>query len=119
VLRKGPVVRFETPPGQQAQCDFGELAIHEVCGTRTKIHLFVMVLGFSRYMYAEAAADARSQSFLACHARAFSYFGGMPREVLYDNAKIVALEHWGASFRFAAAPEVVVRPLSVYEEAAR
>ena len=38
-------------------------------------------------------ADARSATFLACHARAFAYFGGMPREVLYDNAKIVALEH--------------------------
>jgi transposase len=93
VPRRDPVVRFETPPGQQAQCDFGELGIHEVCGVRTRIHLFVMVLGFSRYMYVEAVTDARSQSFLACHARAFAYFGGMPREVLYDNAKVVALEH--------------------------
>ena len=93
VPRRGPVVRFETPPGQQAQCDFGELGFHEVCGTRTRIYLFVMVLGFSRYMYAEAVTDARSASFLACHARAFAYFGGMPREVLYDNAKVVALEH--------------------------
>ncbi len=93
VPRKGPVVRFETPPGQQAQCDFGELGFHEVCGTRTRIYLFVMVLGFSRYMFVEAVSDARSQTFLACHARAFAYFGGMSREVLYDNAKIVALEH--------------------------
>jgi transposase len=93
VPRRGPVVRFETPPGQQAQCDFGELGIHAVRGKRTRVYLFVMVLGFSRYMYVEAVADARSESFLACHARAFAYFGGMPREVLYDNAKVVALEH--------------------------
>jgi transposase len=93
VPRKGPVVRFETPPGQQAQCDFGELGIHAVRGVRTRVYLFVMVLGFSRYMYVEAVTDARSESFLACHSRAFAYFGGMPREVLYDNAKIVALEH--------------------------
>jgi len=93
VPRKGPVVRFETPPGEQAQCDFGELGVHEVRGARTRVYLFVMVLGFSRYMYVEATSDARSEAFLACHARAFAYFGGMPREVLYDNAKICALEH--------------------------
>ena len=93
VPRKGAVVRFETPPGQQAQCDFGELGIHEIRGRRTAVHLFVMVLGFSRFMYVEAVSDERSETFLACHARAFAYFGGMPREVLYDNAKVVALEH--------------------------
>ena len=78
------------PSGWQAT---GELGIHEVRGRSTRIYLFVMVLGFSRYMYTEATTDARSETFLACHARAFAYFGGMPREVLYDNAKVVALEH--------------------------
>lgn len=100
VPRRQPVVRFETPPGQQAQCDFGELGVHDVRGTRTRLYLFVMVLGFSRYLYVEATTDMRSETFLACHARAFAYFGGMPREVLYDNAKICALEHSRTVVRF-------------------
>lgn len=103
VPRREPVVRFETPPGRQAQCDFGELGRHEVCGVPTRLYLFVMVLGFSRFMYVEAVADCRSQTFLACHTRAFEFFGGVPAEVLYDNAKICALEHSRTVVTFNAA----------------
>lgn len=52
-----------------------------------------MLLGFSRYLYVEFSDSCASEAFLAAHARAFAYFGGMPRRVLYDNAKVVALEH--------------------------
>jgi transposase len=90
--RREPVVRFETPPGRQAQVDWAELGRHELGGERLALHLFVMVLGFSRALYAEAVTGEDLETFLACHARAFAYFGGMPAEVLYDNAKVVVLE---------------------------
>ena len=93
VPRKNAVVRFETPPGEQAQCDYAELGIHEVRGVATKVYAFVLLLAFSRYLYVEFADSCRSDAFLAAHARAFAYFGGMPRRILYDNAKVVALEH--------------------------
>jgi len=93
VPRKRTVVRFETPPGEQAQCDYAELGVHEVRGVPTKVYAFVMLLGFSRHLYVEFSESCTSDAFLAAHARAFAYFGGMPRRVLYDNAKVVALEH--------------------------
>lgn len=93
VPRKTTVVRFETPPGEQAQCDYGELGCHEVLGVPTKVYAFAMLLGFSRHLYVEFSDSCASEAFLSAHARAFAYFGGMPRRVLYDNAKIVALEH--------------------------
>jgi transposase len=100
VPRREPVVRFETPPGQQAQCDFGELGRHQISGIASDLYLFVMVLGFSRFMYVEATTDERSATFLACHDRAFAYFGGMPHEVLYDNAKVAALQHTRTALTF-------------------
>lgn len=93
VPRRRTIVRFETPPGEQAQCDYAELGSHEVRGVPMKVYAFTMLLGFSRQLYVEFADSCASEAFLAAHARAFAYFGGMPRRVLYDNAKVVALEH--------------------------
>jgi len=101
--RREPVVRFETPPGRQAQVDWAELGTHLLERKRRRVHLFVMVLGFSRALYAEAVTAADSRTFLACHARAFAYFGGMPEEILYDNAKVVVLERTAAGPRFQPA----------------
>ena len=98
--RREPVVRFETPPGRQAQVDWAELGRHELRGEELALHLFVMVLGFSRALYAEAVTDEELATFLACHARAFAFFGGMPAEVLYDNAKVVVLSRSASGVRF-------------------
>jgi transposase len=93
VPRKTTVVRFETPPGEQAQVDYAELGSHDIAGVPTRVYAFVMLLGFSRCLYVEFATSCATDAFLSAHARAFAYFGGMPRRVLYDNAKVVALVH--------------------------
>lgn len=86
-------IRFETAPGHQAQVDWAELGCHVLDGKRTRVSIFVMVLGYSRMMYAEVVTDETSATFLACHEHAFSFFGGVTEEILYDNAKVVALKH--------------------------
>lgn len=82
-------MRFETEPGYQAQVDFGEFQVAEADGSVKKLYLFSMVLGYSRRMYGELVERCDLPTFLDCHIRAFSYFGGAPAEILYDRMKNV------------------------------
>jgi transposase len=88
------VRRFETPPGHQAQVDWGDLGeIIEGDGTRSKLNGFVMTLGCSRAMFADIATDQRLPNFLRMHEAAFEYLGGVPQEILYDNTRTVVLKY--------------------------
>jgi len=42
-------------------------------------------------LYAQVVSDETTVTFLDCHRSAFEYFGGTVEEILYDNAKVVAL----------------------------
>lgn len=80
-----PVVRFETEPGRQMQVDWVEFK-------REKLSAFVATMGFSRATYVEYVTDERIATLVACHVNAFEFFGGVPREVLYDNVKTVVTQ---------------------------
>ena len=81
-----PLVRFETEPGHQVQVDF-------VVFRRgvAPLSAFVATLGYSRVSFVEFVTDERLETLMGCHERAFDYFGGVPRQALYDNMKTVVL----------------------------
>ncbi len=76
-------------PGHTAQVDFGkgpEVIDHHT-GEIQKTWFFVMVLAWSRHMYAELVTDQSIETWLGCHRRAFEHFGGVPAVCLVDNLK--------------------------------
>ena len=86
------VRRFETPPGKQAQVDWGHLGSMEVDGCTHKLWAFTLTLGHSRALMAEAALDQKLGTLLRMHEEAFRQLGGVPEEILYDRMKTVWLE---------------------------
>jgi transposase len=85
-------VRFETPPGQQLQIDFGETRVM-IAGEPVKVHLFVATLGYSRRCYVQAFDHERQAAWLAGLEGAFAHFGGVPAQVLIDNPKALVTRH--------------------------
>jgi transposase len=83
-------VRFETGPGEQAQVDFGQLAVW-IADVATAVHFFVFTLGFSRRAVAYAYRNERLDTLLDGHERALRHFGGVPLTCLYDNPRTITL----------------------------
>lgn len=85
-------VRFETPPGRQLQIDFGEVGV-VIGGERVRVYLFVATLGYSRRCWVQAFRHERQSSWLDGLEGAFAAFGGVPQEVLVDNARALVDHH--------------------------
>ena len=86
-------VRFETPPGEQAQVDFARFEVEFVDqpGVKRIVWLFSMVLGYSRLIWAHFVVHQDLQTVLRCHIAALEAIGGVPREILYDRMKTAVL----------------------------
>jgi len=78
------VVRFETPPGRQAQVDFAHFRF-----PWAKRYVLLVVLGYSRYGWLQFYPRQDMRTLFAGLESAFRYFGGVPRELLFDQMKSV------------------------------
>jgi transposase len=82
-----PLVRFETPPGQQMQADFTL-----VRRGRERLLAFVATLGYSRSSFVRFMCREDFPAWREGLLGAFEHFGGVPEHVLLDNPKTVVLE---------------------------
>jgi len=92
--------RLSVLPGEQGQVDWGSFGSIHVGRARRNLYLFIMVLAWSRAIFARFYLDQTTATFLAAHVAAFHVFGGVPRSILYDNLKSVVLERDGDLVRF-------------------
>ena len=79
------LIRFETEAGKQFQVDWVEFP-------KDKLSAFVATMGYSRVSYVEYVQNEKVETLIQCHLNAFKYFGGVPKEGLYDNMRTVITE---------------------------
>lgn len=83
-----PFRRMESPPGREAQVDFGKGAfVVGGDGRRTRPHLFRMVLSHSGAGYSEVVRRQDTETFIRCIENAFRHFGGVTETLVVDNLK--------------------------------
>jgi len=93
-------LRVETLPGEQAQVDWAHVGSLVILGSTRPLWAFVMVLAYSRAMWGELVLDMSAESLRRSLVRASAFFGGSPRQWLFDNPKTVVLERSGDAVRF-------------------
>ena len=93
-------LRLTHLPGECAQVDWAHFGYLDVEGTRRRVSAFVIVLMYSRLMYAELSLSEKMDAFLEGHVRAFRYFEGVPKRCLYDSCRTVVIQRSGHGKRF-------------------
>jgi transposase len=93
-------LRVETLPGEQAQVDWAHVGALTILGSSRPLWAFVIVLAYSRAMWAELVLDMGIESLRRSLVRASAFFGGSPRQWLFDNAKTIVVERSGDAVRF-------------------
>jgi hypothetical protein len=85
------------PIGFQAQVDMGQIWLKKSTGSKIKVYCFAMVLSHSRFKYILwSDKPFNAMSFIDAHNRAFEYLGGMPKEIVYDQDRVLAVsENFG------------------------
>ena len=71
-------------PAGDAQCDFGQ-AKAVIDGVE---HYFVLDLPHSDACFVKAYPAETTEAFCDGHVSAFSFLGGVPRSILYDNTRL-------------------------------
>jgi transposase len=77
----------DTPPGEEAQVDFGHMGwLVDITGQRRKLWVLIVTLSFSRHMFVWPTLTQTVSDVCEGLDAAWRFFGGIPKRVVIDNA---------------------------------
>lgn len=95
----GTTSHFDHQPGQAMEVDFAGKTFHlvdPIDGEMRDIVVFVAVLPYSQYIYAEGMTSTKEPQWIEVNDNALEFFRGVPQIVVCDNCKqaVVANRDW-------------------------
>jgi transposase len=110
-------LRMEPAPGERFEVDWGHFGVLNYAGDKRKLYAFALVEAHSRMLYLEFTHGQSFETFVRCHAHAFTTLGGVAREIAYDNLATAVAEHDGRLVRFLPRFLAFAREYSFYPKA--
>jgi hypothetical protein len=96
-----PAQRTAYAPGQVAQVDWAEMPTRpRLAGRERRVYALLLTLPYSGAQTAHFTLDMSVEAFLEGHVRAFSFLGGVPRELVYDNLRAAVARREGPAVRW-------------------
>ena len=108
-----PFIRFESPPGQQMQIDWGHFDSLDYGTTKRKLYALAVVESYSRMLYVQFTHSQRQEVLHQALLNAFRFYGTTPEEVVVDNMLTAVTERCGRIIRFNDAFLDFLRPLKI------
>ena len=82
-------------PGEQIEVDWARDPAHIIdpdTGEITDVSIFVGVLSYSQYAYAEGFVNEKQQAWITAHVHMYRFFGGVAKILVPDNLR-TAVDH--------------------------
>jgi len=89
-VRHKATMRIDRKPGEQMEVDWAgkTMALTDnITGNPIPAYIFVSVLSYSGYTYAEAFLSRNQENWIAAHVNAYKHYGGVTRILVPDNLK--------------------------------
>jgi transposase len=96
VLKSKATMHINHKPGEIMEVDWAGQTAHMVDADTGEImaaYVFVAVLPYSGYAYAEAFSGQKEDAWISGHVNAYNYFGGVTRILVPDNLKTGVIKH--------------------------
>lgn len=111
--QKQVFIRFESNPGEQFQIDWGHFGSIIYGNHARKLYCMAVVECHSRMLYLEFTHSQRKETLHRTLLNAFYFFGGTPRELVFDNMASAVIEREGPLVRFNEAFLEFLRPFRI------
>jgi transposase len=90
-MRNDVFIPLSYAPGHIAQVDFGA-AEAVIGGNQLTAQVFCLRMGYSKQPFVMALPSQSQEAFFEGHVQAFTFLGGVPHQLVYDNLKTAVKE---------------------------